>query len=239
MKPILWAELPITNLVARRDDGVDVALLPVGGTSPHGPHLPTGTDSLLAETLCHAISSRTGVPVLPTISFGVGLQANAITVSPATLTALICDTLEAALTFGMRRVIVLSGSGDNLPAIECALQTLRARHPQLLAVAKVLWDATPQTRGAWHSDARAPHAGLAETALLQYLAPHLVHVAPPDAAPSKERVFPSPGEDVCGSPCGATAELGAELFEALVAGWTHFVKRAMIEGPPICGPPLK
>ena len=238
MKPVLWAELPITDLQARRDDGVNAVLLPIGGTSPHGAHLPTGCDSLLVESLCHAISARTAVPVLPTISFGVSARADALSLSPATLTALVYDTLEAVLNFGVRRVIILSGNAENMPAIECALQTLRARRTELFAVAKVLWDATPQTRDAWHNDDANPHAGLAETALAQYLALHLTDAAPPNLPPKQERVFADESAPYRGAPSSATTELGAELFEALAAGWTRFVKRALIEGPPICGPPV-
>ena len=116
-----------------------------------------------------------------------------------------------------------------MPAIESALQTLHARHAELFAVAKVLWDATPGTREAWHQDAPTPHAGLAETALVQYLAPHLAGAAPPNSPPQNERVFPAEVESYCGAPSSATAELGAELFEALVSSWTRFVKRALME----------
>jgi creatinine amidohydrolase len=235
MKPILWAELPFHDLQARRDDGVDAVLLPIGGTLPHGPHLPCGCDSLLCETVCHAVSACTAVPVLPTISLGVSSAFGSLNVAPATLMAVVNDTLEAALKFGVRRVIIFSGSAENLPAIESALQTLRTRHGELLAVAKPLWDATPQTRAAWHSDAKSealpPHAGLAETALVQYLAPHLAGAAQlPPNVPSRETIFQMGQDDYAGTPAEATAQLGEELFEALVAGWTRFVKRALIEG---------
>ncbi len=120
-----------------------------------------------------------------------------------------------------------------MPAIESALQTLRARYPEFLCVAKPMWEATLQTREAWHNDALQPdlqpHAGLAETALVQFLAPHLINGTPPHSPPQNERVFPTLSNEICGNPAQATPQLGAELFEALVSGWTRFVKRALIE----------
>ena len=232
MKPLLWAELPADELRARRDDdALEIALLPVGGASPHGAHLPTGTDTILVETLCHAVSAQTGFCVLPTLPFGVaaGAHSVAIAIAPATLSLLVQDVMQSALDFGVKRIVILSANAENLPAIESALQTLRARHSHFMGVAKPLWDATPQTRDAWHRDVNAPHAGLAETALMQYLAPALVAPAPPAPPPTPEPIFPTNSDKINGSPQAATPELGAQLFEALVVGWTRFVKRASLE----------
>lgn len=230
MKPLLWAELSQTELLGRRDEGaLELALLPVGGTAPHAAHLPAATDSLLCQTLCHAVSAQTGALVLPTIAYGVSARAGNLKVAPATLTALVGDAIEAVWQFGVPRVIVLSGNAENLPAIECALQTLRARHAELLCVGKPVWDANPQTRDAWHFDSPAPHAGVAETSLLQFLAPRLVGPLPSDEPARAEPIFLDECAPFRGTPAGATPELGAELFEALVNGWTRFVKRALVE----------
>jgi creatinine amidohydrolase len=48
----------------------NVILLPVGSVEPHGTHLPLGTDTIIAEALANAVSTRTGWPVLPTIQYG-------------------------------------------------------------------------------------------------------------------------------------------------------------------------
>jgi len=48
-----WPEL--TDLAA----APEVGLIPVGATEQHGPHLPTGTDTMIAAALCDAASERT------------------------------------------------------------------------------------------------------------------------------------------------------------------------------------
>ncbi len=42
-----------------------------GATEQHGPHLPTGTDTIIAHgVLPRRVSSRTGAPVLPALAIG-------------------------------------------------------------------------------------------------------------------------------------------------------------------------
>jgi len=48
-----------------------VALLPVGSTEQHGPHLPLGTDWLTAQEIARRASARGGWLVLPTLPVGV------------------------------------------------------------------------------------------------------------------------------------------------------------------------
>lgn len=47
-----------------------VVVVPVGATEQHGPHLPTGTDSLLADAMTQLIVSKTQtapIIVFPTL----------------------------------------------------------------------------------------------------------------------------------------------------------------------------
>src|SRR6185437_16366006 len=70
----LWADLASPDLAAaaaRADRGQEVGLVPVGAIEQHGPHLPTGTDAIVAGSLCAAVGERTGSLVLPAIALGV------------------------------------------------------------------------------------------------------------------------------------------------------------------------
>jgi len=57
-----WAELP-KDLAAVGF----AAMLPVGATEQHGPHLGCGVDAVLADKLCTAVAVRTRVPMLPAL----------------------------------------------------------------------------------------------------------------------------------------------------------------------------
>ena len=66
---ILLQELTRPEAAARLAQ-MPVAILPVGSTEQHGPHLPLGTDIFLAEELAKRVSDATGAVVLPSLNFG-------------------------------------------------------------------------------------------------------------------------------------------------------------------------
>ena len=65
---LAWSELPDVLAAVNH-----AAILPVGATEQHGPHLGCGVDSVIADTLCRTVASRTGVPMLPTLPYGCSL----------------------------------------------------------------------------------------------------------------------------------------------------------------------
>ncbi len=48
-----------------------LALVPLGSTEQHGPHLPEGTDHFIAQGLARAAAERGGYLCTPTITVGV------------------------------------------------------------------------------------------------------------------------------------------------------------------------
>src|SRR5678816_4889907 len=48
-----------------------LVILPCGSVEQHGPHLPTGTDTLAANVVSHAVAERMDGLVLPNTPFGV------------------------------------------------------------------------------------------------------------------------------------------------------------------------
>jgi creatinine amidohydrolase len=114
-----------------RAQGGAVALLPIGSTEPHGPHLPLATDILLSEEVCRrgAIAlAKLGVPslVAPPVPYGVTRYAagfrGAIGVSDATLIALIGEVARALLDDGFAHVALVNNhlEPEHVAAIERA-----------------------------------------------------------------------------------------------------------------------
>src|SRR5579863_185538 len=82
--PVRWAELTwpeLAEVVGARPG--EVGLVPIGATEQHGPHLPTGTDTILATAICEGASVLTGAPVLPAVAIGCSFGHG--TVIPGTL----------------------------------------------------------------------------------------------------------------------------------------------------------
>ena len=56
--PVLWEWLTWEEVGALRDRGMDMAILPVGSTEQHGPHLSLNVDTLSADGVARAVSRR-------------------------------------------------------------------------------------------------------------------------------------------------------------------------------------
>ena len=245
MRPLLWAELTWEQMRDVRADGVDMAIFPVGGVQQNGPHLPLNVATLCAEIVAHAVSARTGIPVLPTLPFGCARGQTrhwpgALSLKPQTLMRVVEELLGDVAALGFTRILVLSGSLGNIAPLQCALGNLRARLPELQIACKHLSQASPRVQSAFEMDAQSFHAGAAETALMMHLAPQLVRTDrifdDPDRTRDLVFDYAAPQTSLqghTGNSTAATAERGAELFETLVTDWTRWVKRALIERAPI------
>ena len=270
-QPILWAEQTWEQIADSRARDVEMVIFPIGSTEQHGPHLPLDVDTFSAEAVAHAVSARTQVPVLPTLPFGCALGhtrhwPGTLSLSPQTLTNIVREILSDVINYGFTRVLVLSGHVTNAAPLRCALEELRRDFPALQIAQKHVCEASERVRKIYESDADDWHANMAETALMQHLAPHLVR---------EDRIFDDEDRtpELCfsytvpqtsqagqtGKPSEATPQIGAELFAMLIEDWTLWVQKALVETaplradlsttsstrkdvapslqPPICGPP--
>ena len=64
-----WAELN-TRDFATLDPARTVAVLPLGATEQHGPHLPMSTDALTSAGISAGVAREVGGLVAPTVNFG-------------------------------------------------------------------------------------------------------------------------------------------------------------------------
>ena len=67
MTQVRWSDMTFEEVGAAAASGA-VAVLPVGATEQHGPHLITGTDTFFAEGLCIDAAAQTGDVVLPPLA---------------------------------------------------------------------------------------------------------------------------------------------------------------------------
>ena len=98
-----------------------VGVLPVGAVEAHGPHLPLGTDCVIAEAMARAGAGQLearGVPalVLPVLpytcaGFASGFPGT-ISASPASVTALVGDIARSLGAQGFRALAVANAHLD-------------------------------------------------------------------------------------------------------------------------------
>jgi creatinine amidohydrolase len=245
--PLLWSERTWEEIPGDLGRAAQAVLLPVGATEQHGPHLGCGMDFVLADTLCRAVSARTGVPMLPTLPYGCSLGHSrrwpgTIALDPLVMTDLVRQIGAQAYHSGVRRLFLVNGHVTNAAPLRCALELLRAAHDDLMVALVNTATVSERVRAAHFADADDWHANRAETALMQALAPALVRegriVDADDPDRTQNLVFAHPvnrtsRNGVTGSPSQASAAEGAELFAWMVEDLTALVRRGQTETPPL------
>ena len=242
---LTWPELE--DLL--RDRPNEVALLPVGATEQHGPHLPTGTDTIVARGLCAATSAATGAPVLPAValgcSYGHGTELpGTLSLTPERLADLVVAAVRWASFSGVRRVLAVNGHFGNQAALSVAADHLRHDNPDLRFGVLNWWTLTPAITAQTLADGEDVHANRAETALMMALAPEHVRFDQLPLADDEDRTeglvfrYTAPAlsrNGVTGRPSEATVELGSALLAEVVEVLSDAVRRGRIEEPPLAG----
>ena len=215
-------------------EGESLALVPVGSTEQHGPHLPLSTDALIAEGFAREVARRTGFLCTSTINVGVSphhrqFHGTMWVDGPAFRQYI--ETLTRNLAYhGIDRVIYVNAHGGNVPHLREVGRTLR--DDETLYAIEWMWDEGITDLIEERFNSPGPHGGPKETALIWHLAPELVKTDQIEAArdgglievdPSVgrkhgARIFYDAIENtengVFGDQTDASPEVGAELFEA-------------------------
>ena len=151
---------------------MDMAILPVGSTEQHGPHLSVNVNTLSADTVARGVSANTGVPVLPALPYGAAWGHTSkwpgtLSLSPATVTQAVVEIGEwLREASGFTRFLILNGHMTNFAPLRTALETLRYRHPPLRVALRNLWEISPRVTAVYTADASDWHANAAETSLM-------------------------------------------------------------------------
>ncbi len=236
----------------RREGEGEVGLVPVGATEQHGPHLPTGTDTIIANALCDGVSALTGAPVLPAIpvacSYGHGTRLpGTLSLSPELLAAVVRQYAEWAATSGLARLLFVNSHFGNSASLGIATDHLRLFRPDLQVGVVDWWTVDPVVATEAVVDGADVHAHRAETSLMLVVAPELVHLDRIDAADDPDRTadlvfrYTAPSlstNGVTGRPSEATVELGRLLLDRTVAAIADRVERGRLEKPPLGPAPV-
>lgn len=229
------AALTTIELGALLAGGAVIALVPVGSTEPHGPHLGLGTDVTISVAACAravALLAERGVTarVAPAIPYGVtdcatGF-AGAVSVPAAILTAYLGAVCDGLLAQGFAQVCLVNNHLE--PDHDRAVRAAAADRPQV-TVACPLTRRWARTLSAEFKSG-ACHAGRYETSIVLAAEPALVDDAvraqlPPVPISLSEQLtagvttFAAMGmaRAYAGDPAAATADEGRDQLERLAA----------------------
>lgn len=209
-----------------------VALVPVGSTEPHGPHLGLGTDVVISAAACvraTELLERKGPlagVIAPAISYGVTECAagfpGAVSIPAAVLTAYVAAVCDGLLGQGIRHVCLVNNHLE--PAHDAAIRAVLAGRERKVSVACPLTKKWARTLSEEFKSG-ACHAGQYETSIVMAAAPELVNEAARQGLPAVPislstqlaagvSTFAAMGLDraYAGDPGAATVEEGERLI---------------------------
>ena len=216
--------------------------LPVGALEQHGPHLPLGTDAMLATGIAAGAAAAVGGIVAPALSYGYKSQpkcgggqhfCGTTSLDAATLIGQVRDTIREFVRHGVERLVLVNGHYENqwflIEGIDLALRECGAPHLSVMRLE--YWDfCTEQTLAAIFPQGfpgfALEHAAVIETSLMLHLYPELVRIElipdepaaqfpPYDIYPTRTEWVPASG--VLSSARGASREKGARIAEEVIA----------------------
>ena len=213
-----------------------VALLPVGSTENHGPHLPLGTDWFTAQRIAEETEKKGGWLMLPSVPVGVSEHHRqfwgTLWVSPDVLRGYVVAVARAVASHGLRRIVFVNGHGGNRSALVEAARLLREEgiyayvHNWWYSITDLLEKLFPEP---------AAHAGPVETSAILAIDPELVRQDRYNATSEVGHWGKTvEGVDIgwdtidfsdagnVGDPSTGTAEKGAQVFEAASESLNRF-----------------
>ncbi len=212
-----------------------IALVPIGSTEPHGPHLGLGTDVIISAAAClracellEKRGTMVGV-IAPAVSYGVTECATgfagAVSIPADVLTAYVGAVCDGLIASGVRHVCLVNNHLE--PAHDAAIRAALVGRENKVSYACPLSKKWARTLSAEFKSG-ACHAGRYETSIVMAAAPELVHealrtrlTAVPISLSEKLKAgintFEAMGMELAyaGDPAAATVEEGEQLIQRL------------------------
>ncbi len=235
-----WSDLGTLDFARRQASGAaqrTVAVLPVGATEQHGPHLPlnvdtTLVDGIVAASLAHLPESL-DVLFLPTQAVGKSNEhqrfPGTLTLSAETLIRLWTEIGESVARAGVRKLVLFNAHGGQVSVMDIVARDLRTRCD--LLVYSVNWYDLPlgdEVHGLFPAEEHrfGVHAGEIETSMMLALKPEQVDM-------TQARDFRSTSQDraqsypILGN--GRSAKLGWQMQDYHPQGAAGNAARATAE----------
>ncbi|WP_173935238.1 creatininase family protein [Chelativorans sp. Marseille-P2723] len=185
--------------------GTTIAVLPLGATEQHGPHLPPETDWMIAEavasramaclragTTCAGTTAGMTVEFLPVEKLGYSIEHSH---DPTTHSLGFDEAVrrwigigEACADRGIGKFVLLNAHGGNAPLMTIVATELRVRRNMLAVATSWTRFGTPHGLVTEEERALGIHGGYVETSVMLALRPDLVQM-------DKAKQFPSAQAD--------------------------------------------
>lgn len=176
-----WHEMSAREF-AGSDTSNWIAVLPVAAIEQHGPHLPVYTDTCIAEgqiqRVIELLPDAVQATFLPVQAIAKSNEhissAGTLTLDWDTVTRAWLDIGDSVARAGVRKLVIVTSHGGNVPIMDIVARELRIRH-DMLAVATG-WARFGQPEGVFPAEefVYGIHGGDVETSIMLHLRPDLV-----------------------------------------------------------------
>jgi creatinine amidohydrolase len=201
-------------------------VLPVGALVQHGPHLPLGTNTFIAERVAQEISRTCGILLAPSFNYGVwnpGKEsyAGSTGVERKTLHRALNELMAKWEDHGIQEFLLLTAY-QHEPHLDALLMAMTSSATTIVVNLFTI-DAGDLLEGSPLSE----HGGELETSLMLYLAPGSVQLGQAADVVADPRTYrryaqgrvatPPPGSrGILGFPSRASSEKGEAVFNRYV-----------------------
>jgi creatinine amidohydrolase len=218
--------LPAATSTDEADRNASIAVLPIGSFEQHGSHLPLATDSIVAYTIAEAVANQYGLLLLPPLTISCSHEHNdfagTVSISAATLYAVVGDVVASLEQRGIRKLVLVNGHGGNYVLGNIVQEGNVGERRMALFPHRDDWEQARKVGGLVTSNHEDMHGGELETSILLHATPDQVRDGADDwVAPERTHLHEiGVGEysrsGIIGRPSLASADKGRLVLDELV-----------------------
>lgn len=244
MENTKWIKLMSSSEFDEKRKTCDTVIIPVGATEVYGPHLPMGSDIIVAQAVAERVAEQVNAMIGPSLevgeSYSLSRYPGTLYLRPETWKAVVEDFIVSLMKWSFKKFLFVNGHAGNVPILG---QLCRPMERDLgIKVTQVDWWRFTQSRALGVCDTEGwmchGHASECGTSVMLYLYPEYVNMA------KAEKVTPKEGGDyekygdfitytvfnettksgTLGDATIATAEKGKAIVERCVARIVEYMK---------------